>query len=586
MNMTETIEAVTYGRNSSDQQLTSQDIQEDIFTLFSTDGFVKLFGKSANYVENYKDHGKSASKRKSKRSDFNRLLEDVELGKVKIVVVVNLSRFSRLHPLDALSLHKTLWENNVRLVSIQDDKAWDYDNSGELIQLLCKSNEDYEYARTVGQNTLEGRLRATRLGQTTSSESIYGMQKLVITEDGQRRIVPRGQKTNKGKHDKSYTIPGDDQEQKIVRWLFSEYAKKDVSLGYLARSLNDHENAKVRLGPTGKGWDLYTIADMLSNPKCIGLERIGNDPTGEHFRTNGKTSVERKKHQHNPLVCKAKFNEGIVDQDIWDQVQAKLERNKRNNYRCHKRKDGEGYPLSTILACGKCGRAMQAKERTEGRTRYSCQSDRRIGSGCGYWSIGEDEILPFILAKLDRELIRQLEDKPQEIPVDQDGIEAELDRLRRKIAAIKTKMATASLDATIQLSDTLTTLVDQEASLRKQVVRIDPRKRQLDLAERWEAIVEPMLIPIPTGDIGKDDATVDQLGIRSEVDRLFNTTMVRPSVLRTTLQELEVSVRLHFKERPKTTRSKGKRTHWEVDWGRIEADFGRLETQTGLTGAC
>ena len=178
------IEVATYGRNSDDRQTTSQAIQADVFLQFIEDplGFRRLFGKEAVIIENYKDHGKSASKKKSKRDDFDRMLNDVATGKVKIVLVLNTSRFSRRHPVDTLNFLTTFRNSNAHLVSIEDRRIVSIDELGDLITNIVKFNSDHEYSRSLGANVLRGTVLSIK-NEATSHVSLipYGMAKLVVT---------------------------------------------------------------------------------------------------------------------------------------------------------------------------------------------------------------------------------------------------------------------------------------------------------------------------------------------------------------------------------------------------------------------
>lgn len=324
---THEIDVVTYGRNSSQEQTTSQEIQEDAFDQFAASGFVELFGAPARITRNYRDDGKSASKRKSRRGDFNRMLRDVQAGELSTILVVNLSRFSRLHPMDALQLHAVLRDHNVRLVSIDDRRAWDYEDLGELILLLCKSNEDYEYARTIGKNTLRGWLHRAKQGKSTSKTPAYGLARLVVDHRGGERIVPRGELFRIPKGWSSYLFPGDETEQAVVRWIFAAFARNGVCLTDILRHLNGHANPAVRRGPIGKGWTMGTLQHIVRNIRYIGLEAIGHDARGEHYRAAGGEVVERKKWSGRELLVeRSARNPGIVDAATFQRVQTKLRR--------------------------------------------------------------------------------------------------------------------------------------------------------------------------------------------------------------------------------------------------------------------
>jgi len=266
--MDKIIEVIAYGRNSDKAQTTNQDIQDDAFTHFAANGFATLFGGKAKIVENYKDHGKSASKKRQlhKRHDFHRMLDDVRAGTIrgsdrpfpKIILVLNTSRFSRLHELDTLALYNVLRENDVKLVSIDDRKVYDFDGFAQIIDLLVKAKEDKEYSRKSAQNVLRGHGWRTRLGRCHQRFSPYGMLKLVVTDTKEEMLIARQRSFNKPKDWQSYLIPGDPLEQDVVRAIFQLFKERDVSYTEMGRLFSSHANLKYRLGPTVT--ELVTVA--------------------------------------------------------------------------------------------------------------------------------------------------------------------------------------------------------------------------------------------------------------------------------------------------------------------------------------
>jgi len=117
------------------------------------------------------------------------------------------------------------------------------------------------------------------------------------------------------------------------------------------------------------------------------------------------------------------------------------------------------------------------------------------------------------------------------------------------------------------------------STLESQTVQTDRRVRLLAAQERWELFVEPMLVGIKTGIVGHDSQDVlEAMGIeQSDSDRLFNFTMVRPSVVRETLLSYNAEVKLWFSEKKQSSRATGGRKSWEVDMGRLEARIGSLQ---------
>ena len=98
MNEASYIDLYAYARNSDLKLENSQETQSSTIGWACTKIIPDLFGgRVGRVIGTYKDEGKSASRKKVRRPDFERLMADIEAGKVRVLVVVNLSRFSRLH---------------------------------------------------------------------------------------------------------------------------------------------------------------------------------------------------------------------------------------------------------------------------------------------------------------------------------------------------------------------------------------------------------------------------------------------------------------------------------------------------------
>jgi len=590
--MQDFIDAVTYGRNSDLSQKTSQAIQDDAFGHFAVNGFKDLLKSPARIVENYKDHGKSASKKKQldKRHDFHRMLDDVRAGVIRktgekfpgIIIILNTSRFSRLHPMDTLSLYNVLREHGVKLVIIDDRKVIDFTDDCENFMLYFKAKEDREYARTLAKNTLRGNVRAARLGRCHQRFPPYGMMKLVITDKGQEFLYARQESFNKPKEWKSYLIPGDAVEQEVVNAMFMLFHQRDVSFIEVAREFNLHPNLKYRLGPTGNGWHEQTIKHILTNLHYAGYEFIGIETTGEHFRFCGEEVIEAKDFsESNPLIVDileiGHPKQGIVvNRELFQKVQAKIKRKaERGSKPKSTVKNPEGYSLTGVLICGNCGKPLYGHH-NKGNPIYACLNAKR--GLCQYWSVKEGVILPWIITTIDKKVWEQLADKPI-IPADEpdDGLQDDIARLDRKINVLKGKLAgTDDADLTAALADTLGDTLKAKKELESQASQTDRIDRIRAAHERWEVFIQPMLIPVKTGTVGEgQEALMEQMGIPQwEVDRLFNYTLVRRSAVRETLLSFNAEVKLWFMEKQQGQRASGKRKAWDVDFGKMTATIG------------
>ena len=546
--MTATIDIHVYGRVSrldidraDDKSLNIQDQQfRDACDTLIPQLFAKRQGR---IVGAYKDEGKSASRKRIKRHDFDRLIRDIENGQIKILMVLNLSRFSRMNHIDALKLHMKLHEHNVKLVSIDDRKIISIADLMSFMEVAFKSNNDHEYARTVGRNTLRGCLHSVRQGQAHVNVIPYGMQKLYITEQGQEVVCQRGQRISKGKEWKVYLIPGDDLEQKVIQRIFNSFVNEDISPAYIARSLNEDANPLISKGINGNGWCDETIRNILKNKHYNGKVYYGQRTNGEHIRTKKSEPVDAKEvTSPDPMIAASPYEPMIAD-DLFQQAQKKFERNKAANHRSRVKSNGDAHPLTGILKCSVCGRGLYTYNAKH--PRYQCRN--RVSPQCRWRSVSVDEMLPIILGSIDKELLKRMnEDKP-DLPDDCD-YRSKLEGIDARIEALTQSLNTCSIETIPGITSQIDALQRQRADIAAYIGQASQHDRIIAAWERWEALVEPFLIPVKVGNVGKDNPAVKHLGIQDEIDRLFNFRLVKPTAIRQLLHGIGCQVKVEWDE--------------------------------------
>lgn len=261
-------------------------------------------GKKGTVVGEYSDE-KSASRKRVRRPDFERLIADIEAGIVKVLMILNTSRLSRMNIDEAMLLHLKLKTYGVILVSMDDRKIIALGEFLNYIEVIFKAHKNNEEARTIGSNTLKGCLHSVKEGNAHCNLAPYGMQKLYITDTGERIYVRRGQSIPKGDDWQVHLVLGDRVEAKIVGWIFKTYATLDISPATIASQLNKHDDLQVRAGTQGNGWSEETVKWMLRNKHYNAKYFYGDRLAGEHYRTNGTamTEVASKVTSPNPLDC-------------------------------------------------------------------------------------------------------------------------------------------------------------------------------------------------------------------------------------------------------------------------------------------
>lgn len=147
-----------------------------------------------------------------------------------------------------------------------------------------------------------------------------------------------------------------EQEAKIVRYIFKAYAEDNASWATIVRGLEDM-GAKTKLGK--RLWDTEKVRNILKNYTYTGTKYF-NTRYHEKKSSNPIRAVKygrkiyRDKSEWIPIKVPA-----IISQELFDKAQVRLEAS-RNVYR----KPKEHRLLSNLITCGKCGRFFISYYRT------------------------------------------------------------------------------------------------------------------------------------------------------------------------------------------------------------------------------
>lgn len=571
--LSDLIPAYAYLRMSDPRQDTSIEQQREQIIRWATGKY--------RIVRWYIDEGLSGSKDVEKREEFNRMIDDAEkLGEVDAIVCLNNSRFGRLHTFEFAPYKRRLWEAGIYLDTVLDGLTdWDSD-TGQIVDVV-HTVKNRGVSLTIGQTSLNGRINSTKKGKP-SGRTPYGLHKVATDEQGNQHTIKRGEIFRTPKSWTYTYVPGDDTEVKIVRWLFTEYAKPETSMRELARRLNQQNIPS----PGGKKWCDRTIRVMLDNRAYVGDAQFGKSACKGSFYISNKGETQRVKGgklkrgiKRRPLelqtITPDSF-EGIIPRPLFDKVQEKLS---RNACQPHKHSD---YPLTGLLKCGHCGGTFVAKPK-KGCVRYICKSANQVpGGGCSCWSVTQRQFLPFVLQKLrqgiDEHLIGTMEAKlPDEPSHDTKAIERQLAKLEKEYSKGLERLPLIDAEILPDFQARLKELSKQRDELRQQLQQetFDSGEWAKQWFDWWDG-VRDSLIWVDTAE-PLPDAPDTFTGDATE-----GTIPVAPSTLRETLKAMGFRVELFF--RPYDGPNKSRK--WVLDHGRINVSLnGFTMRTTGATGS-
>ena len=223
------------------------------------------------------------------------LLKDVESGRWKGVLVVEVERLARGDTMDQGRVAKSFKFSNTKIITPikiydpNDEFDEEYFEFG-----LFMSRREY---KTINRRLQRGRVSSVKEGKYVGSVAPFGYDRVKLVKD------------------KGYTLAKND-EAPVVEKMFQIYAYNEIAINEVVRRLNS-AGYKPR---KAKEWTISAVKDILSNPIYIGKIRWDSRKTVKEYR-NGKI-VNTRPRNENYTLCDG-LHEPIMDMETWNIVQEK-----------------------------------------------------------------------------------------------------------------------------------------------------------------------------------------------------------------------------------------------------------------------
>lgn len=293
----------------------------------------------------YEDNGKKGTN--FDRPEFNRLMDDIRAGKVKCVLVKDLSRFGRDYIEAGEYLEKIFPFLGVRFISITDgyDSLTAGDAEGALMIPLKNMINDV-YAKDISRKIITSFRARQEKGEYLPAFPPYGYVK---------------SKT------KAYRYEVDEEVAPYVRMIF-EWKAAGVSHSEICKRLNDvgavtPAKRKVELGIWHAEkykhtiWYGRTIIDILKNATYTGTLVYGKMPKSLY------QGIKCHRAKPDEWRCIPNAHEAIVSQELFDRVQKIFdERSERMQKKWAESKQVRDKIVNLFVKriyCGDCGKRMR-----------------------------------------------------------------------------------------------------------------------------------------------------------------------------------------------------------------------------------
>lgn len=336
------------------------------------------------------------------RPEAMRLLADVHTRKYKGVLVTEVERLARGNTKDQGEVAEAFTMSDTLIIT----PAKVYDPTNEFDQEyfefgLFMSRREF---KTITRRMTTGKLQAVQEGNYILSEAPYGFD------------IVRKSKKNRYLVEKP-------EESRYVKMIFDWYTEDRKPTSWIAKQLT---LMGVPTRRKNKDWARATIKDILFNVHYIGMLKWGEQQTvKEKDPVTGKVMKKRKKGT--PQLYKGKHDGFISEEQFWKvrtiygtNAPAKLNTELVN-------------PLSGILVCARCGRAINFQTYSDNRVnRYHHPSGVHA---CKMKSI----FAPVVIKSLSDALKAVIEDF--QIKLKGDNPNGEAERHRAIIEALEGELA-------------------------------------------------------------------------------------------------------------------------------------------------
>lgn len=294
----------------------------------------------------------------SARPEMQKLLREVETGRWKGVVVMEVERLARGDTIDQGIVQRAFQYTDTLIVT----PAKIYDPANEFDQEyfefgLFMSRREY---KTIKRRMQTGRYAAAREGKWPFNSAPYGFRRIKLPKE------------------KGWTLELEETEAPTVQLAFSLFTGADrIGITKIKRYLNDHGIPSR----TGGAWTDGVIREMLMNPVYDQKVAIGRRKSVTKLDSGIPVKARPRSEDY-------EIHEGrhprMIDHDVYEEAQGYLGLGKPKLPESY----GVKNPLAGLIVCSQCGRRMQRRPATSPDTQNGAKYDTIICKTDGCPTVG------------------------------------------------------------------------------------------------------------------------------------------------------------------------------------------------------
>ena len=456
------------------------------------------------------------------RPDFQRMIGDIEAGKVNMVITKDLSRLGRDYIMTGYYMERYFPEKRVRYISLLDGIDTGVESTANDITPFRAIMNDM-YAKDISRKIKSVKRDKQRKGQFIGGKPVYGY-----------RMHP----TEKNK------IVVDEEAAVVVRRIFA-MALDGMSCRKIAAKLNEEgvptPAAYAGLpvpnpGPYTGLWSSERISEMLQNETYI-----GNMVQGRSVKISYKSKKCLKQDRENWVVVED-THEPLIDTETFHKVRMLVDS------RRHTRSRTYDFLLKGMIFCHECGYPLAVLNRRnaagEDVLYFVCRTYQRFTRAgvCTCHSIKEKTVTDAVIAKA-REVCEACLNPRELLPMAQEAVEqAQKENApENEMQAIQNKIDSLTANQDKMYMDRLSGLL-AETDFERIYQRVKMERAALE--DKLEALEAQKECPVSTEDRAR--ALVQKFMDSAFTSRELLVSLIQRVEL---TEEKQIIIKFRFRER-------------------------------------
>lgn len=308
-------------------------------SIWSQKVMLKQFAESNSIAiyDYYVDDGFSGTN--FERPSFKKMITDIENGKINCVITKDLSRLGRNYLQSGAYIEMYFPQKNIRYIAITDGIDTLNSNQNDIMPFKNILNE--MYAKDTSKKVKSAIQSRMREGTYIGSKAPFGYLK---DPNNKRRLII------------------DEKTKPIIELIYklclegkgTQLISQELMKRKIPRPSAFVENAEKLYGLTEENkyqWSHRMVLNVLRDPVYCGNMARNKRPTLS-FKNSKRLYIPKSDY-----IYAKNTHEGIVSEEVWEQVQTMIDKRKCNN------KKGLYYDniFQGLVRCPKCGYALTPK---------------------------------------------------------------------------------------------------------------------------------------------------------------------------------------------------------------------------------